>query len=147
MRRVILLLVPMVAACNPGPNERADAQPPRSPPPYSVARTQVQPLPDTQAPVTVERGRERYGIFCSPCHGATGLGDGVVVAHGFPAPPSFRDSRTRNLDDVDIVRIVAEGQGRMLAMGERIPPADRRAIAAYVIALQSGEMLPAEALQ
>lgn len=129
----MLLLAPMIAACNPGPEDRADTRPPRLSPVHSIARVEGQPNTRTQE--TVERGRERYVIFCSPCHGATGLGDGAAVARGFPAPTSFHDSRARDLDQADIIEIIAEGQGRMLPMGERIAPADRRAIAAYVKAL------------
>ena len=139
------LLALMIAGCNPGPEDRADTEPPRMPPPHSIARAQSQPIADTRARETVERGRERYVIFCSPCHGATGLGDGTAVARGFPAPPSFHDSRADNLDHAGIVETIAEGQGRMLPMGERIAPADRRAIAAYVKALQLGKVSPTAA--
>ena len=139
------LLALMIAGCNPGPEDRADSEPPRMAPPHSVARAQSQPNADTRVLETVERGRERYVIFCSPCHGATGLGDGTAVARGFPAPPSFRDNRAGNLDHADIVSAIAEGQGRMLPMGERIPPQDRHAIAAYVKALQHGKVSPTAA--
>ena len=139
------LLALMIAGCNPGPEDRADTEPPRMPPPHSIARAQSQPIADTRARETVERGRERYVIFCSPCHGVTGLGDGTAVARGFPAPPSFHDSRADNLDHADIVETIAEGQGRMLPMGERIAPPDRRAIAAYVKALQLGKVPPTAA--
>src|SRR5690554_6926071 len=71
-RRAILLLVPAIAACNPGPEDRADTQPPRSSPSNSIARAQSQPVLDAREPERVERGGERYFIFCSPCHGATG---------------------------------------------------------------------------
>lgn len=135
----MLLLAPMIAACNPGPEDRADTLPPRSSPPHSIARAEGRPIPDTRTQETVERGREPYVIFCSPCHGVTGLGDGTAVARGFPAPPPFHDSRAGDLDQTNIIEIIAEGQGRMLPMGERIAPADRRAIAAYVMVLQLGK--------
>lgn len=148
MRHAVLLLAPMVVACNPGPDERADSQPPRSPPAHSIARAESRPVPDAGPEEMVERGRERYAIFCSPCHGVTGLGNGTAVARGFPAPPSFLDSGTRDLDPAAIAGIIAEGQGRMLPMAERIAPADRRAIAVYVTTLRAGEVSPeAEALQ
>lgn len=135
----MLLLAPVIAACNPGPEDRADAQPPRSSPPHSIARAEGQPIPDIRTQETVERGRERYVIFCSPCHGVTGLGDGTVVAGGFPAPPSLHENSAHALEPVDIVKIIAEGQGRMLPMGDRIAPADRLAIAAYVKSLPRGK--------
>ena len=142
----MLLLVPVVAACNPASDDRADAQPPRVSPPHSIARSEGQLAENRQTPETAERGHERYVIFCSPCHGVAGLGDGTAVARGFPAPPSFHDSRTGDLDQADIIEIIAEGQGRMLPMGERIAPADRRAIAAYVKALQLGKDSPTATL-
>lgn len=138
-KRAILLLVPMIAACNPGPEDRADTRPPRSSPVNSVPRTDRQLTPDLRGQKAVERGRERYLIFCSPCHGDTGLGDGTAVTRGFPAPPSLHENNARLLEPVDIVKIIAEGQGKMLPMGDRIAPDDRLAIAAYVKSLQFGK--------
>jgi mono/diheme cytochrome c family protein len=138
----MLLLVPVIVACNPDPKDRADAQPPRSSPPNSVAREESRPLYDVGTQQTVERGRERYVIFCSPCHGDAGLADGTAVARGFPEPPSLHEDSARSLELVDIVKIISEGQGRMLPMGDRIAPADRLAISDYVKALQLGKDSP-----
>ncbi|MBA3325808.1 MAG: cytochrome c [Rhodobacteraceae bacterium] len=91
------------------------------------------------APETLQRGRERYDIFCTPCHGPAGHGDGLAVQGGFPAPPSFHAATQRALAPPFVVAVIAEGAGLMLPMAERIPPSDRWAIAAYVEALQLAE--------
>jgi mono/diheme cytochrome c family protein len=88
------------------------------------------------------RGEERYDIFCAPCHGFAGDGDGMVVQRGFPAPPSFHDEPRLNLTTGQIVEVISHGTGRMLPMAERIPPPDRWAIAAYVKALQLSRRAP-----
>lgn len=109
-----------------------------------------QPAPGAEAPVApltrevLERGRERYDIFCAPCHGFAGDGDGMVVARGLPAPPSFHAAPQLDLDLPRIVEAITGGTGAMLPMGERIPPSDRRAIAAYVKALQLSRQAPGD---
>ena len=137
--RAMLLVAPVIAACNPGPEDRADTQPPRPLPAHSVARAESGPQPDIPPPARLERGRQRYAIFCSPCHGDAGFGDGAVVARGFPAPPSFHDRQAGALDAAEIIGIIAEGRGRMLPMGDRVGPADRLAIALFVQSLQGGK--------
>ena len=92
------------------------------------------PIPLDQR--TLRRGRERYDIFCSPCHGFAGYGDGMVAQRGFPAPPSFHAGPQRDLAAQRIVDVITDGTGRMLPMAERITISDRWAIAAYVKALQ-----------
>lgn len=94
---------------------------------------------DRQPPMTaqlLERGRERFGIFCAPCHGPAGLGDGIVVQRGFPPPPSYLLERLRTAPPGYIVDVITHGFGAMYAYADRVPPADRWAIAAYVEALQ-----------
>lgn len=107
-------------------------------PPHSVP--QPVPLGDAPEPLMTRevlvRGQERYEIFCTPCHGFAGDGDGMAVQRGFPAPPSFHARARRDLPPQYIVGVITNGLGRMLPMAERIPPADRWAIAAYVKALQ-----------
>jgi len=106
-----------------------------------------QPVPGGDAPeplMTAEvlaRGEQRYDIFCAPCHGFAGYGDGMVVERGFPAPPSFHDL---DLTPRRIVDVISEGAGRMLPMAERIPPSDRWAIAAYVKALELSQQAPGD---
>jgi mono/diheme cytochrome c family protein len=90
-------------------------------------------------PVTAEmmaRGRERYNVFCSPCHGRTGQGNGLVVQRGFRAPPSFHDERLRNAPVGYFFDVQTHGFGAMLDYATQIPVADRWAIDAYIRALQ-----------
>jgi mono/diheme cytochrome c family protein len=84
----------------------------------------------------LERGQERFNIFCRPCHGGLGNGDGVVVERGFPPPPSYHDPRLREAPLGHFFDVVTNGFGRMTSYAARIPPRDRWAIAAYVRALQ-----------
>jgi mono/diheme cytochrome c family protein len=82
------------------------------------------------------RGQERYNVFCSPCHGRTGLGDGMVVRRGYRAPTSFHDERLRQAPPGYIFDVVTHGFGAMPDYATQVPVADRWAIAAYVKALQ-----------
>jgi mono/diheme cytochrome c family protein len=82
------------------------------------------------------RGQERYNVFCSPCHGRTGLGDGMVVRRGYRAPTSFHDARLRQAPPGYIFDVVTHGFGAMPDYATQIPVADRWAIAAYIKALQ-----------
>lgn len=91
----------------------------------------------------LERGRERYDVFCSPCHGWTGEGNGMVVERGFPRPPSFHTARLRRVPPSFFYTVIDRGVGRMPSYGTRVPPADRWAIAAYIRALQLSQHAPA----
>ena len=84
----------------------------------------------------VQRGRERFNIFCSECHGYGGDADGMVVQRGFPRPPSFHELRLVNAPDEHFVDVITHGYGAMYSYADRVPPADRWAIAAYIRALQ-----------
>lgn len=94
----------------------------------------------------VQDGRELYDAVCSVCHGRTGRGDGMVVRHGFPAPPSFHDARLRTISMERIVTVITEGRGDMYPYANQVEPEDRWAIAAYVKALQLSQGFPLEAL-
>ena len=87
----------------------------------------------------IERGRERYGIYCIVCHGEAGEGDGPVVERGFPHPPSFQEARLRAAPASHIYDVITHGYGVMYSYAARVPPADRWAIAAYVRALQAAK--------
>ena len=84
----------------------------------------------------LDRGRERYGIFCAPCHGGIGDGQGMVVQRGFRQPPSFHLDRMREAPPGHYFDVISNGFGAMASYASRIPPADRWAIVAYVRALQ-----------
>lgn len=92
------------------------------------------PMPVTQE--ILERGRQRFDIYCSVCHGRTGQGNGMVVRRGFPAPPSYDLDRLRAAPVGHFVEVISNGYGLMYSYASRVEPADRWAIAAYIRALQ-----------
>jgi mono/diheme cytochrome c family protein len=93
-------------------------------------------------PITAQlllRGQERYGIFCTPCHGAVGDGKGIVVARGLLPPPTFHSDLMRNYRDGHIFNVIGNGIRNMPAYSHQIPVDDRWAIIAYVRALQRSQ--------
>jgi mono/diheme cytochrome c family protein len=91
------------------------------------------------APVTattLARGRERFNIYCSPCHGRTGQGDGMIVQRGYRRPPSFLQDRLIGAPVGHFFDVVTNGFGAMPDYAAQIRPDDRWAIIAYVRALQ-----------
>jgi mono/diheme cytochrome c family protein len=82
------------------------------------------------------RGRERFDIHCSVCHGRTGDGDGMIVRRGFRKPPSLHITRLRNSPAGHFFEVVTNGFGAMPSYANRIEVPDRWAIVAYVRALQ-----------
>jgi mono/diheme cytochrome c family protein len=97
-------------------------------------RETAQPPPVSLA--LLARGRQRYNIYCSACHGLTGAGDGIVVARGFPKPRAFDDPAIMNASAKQLVSAIGDGYGAMYSFSDRVDPKDRWAIAAYVRALQ-----------
>jgi mono/diheme cytochrome c family protein len=95
------------------------------------------PIPLTQA--LLRRGQERYGIYCTPCHGLTGRGDGMVVQRGYRRPSSFHVDRLRNEKDGYFFDVITAGFGAMPDYAAQVPVADRWAIVAYLRALQLSE--------
>lgn len=94
----------------------------------------------------IERGRDRFQIYCTPCHDASGYGKGTVPARGFPEPPSFHIDRLRKAPSRYFVEVITHGHGVMYSYADRVEPADRWAIAAYIRALQLSQHAPAAAL-
>jgi len=94
----------------------------------------TKPLPITLA--TLARGRERFDIYCAPCHSVAGDGDGMVVRRGFPRPPSYHTDRLRKAPDAHFYSVITNGYGVMYAYADRVAPDDRWAIVAYIRALQ-----------
>ena len=98
---------------------------------------------DFPFPVTAEvmqRGQERYQIFCAMCHGATGDGDGMIVRRGFRQPPSYHQDSLRQARVGHFFRVITEGYGAMPSYRAQVPVQDRWAIIAYVRALQLSKM-------
>lgn len=82
------------------------------------------------------RGQQRFDAFCSPCHGLSGYGDGMVVQRGFPHPPSFYTQRLLGADVRHFYNVQTKGSGVMYSYADRVSEEDRWAIAAYIRSLQ-----------
>jgi mono/diheme cytochrome c family protein len=92
------------------------------------------PIPVDQA--LLERGEERYKIFCTPCHGLQGDGNGMVAMRGMKHPPTYHQDRLRQAPNGYFYDVISNGFGQMYSYGAQVPPRDRWAIIAYVRALQ-----------
>ena len=92
------------------------------------------PLPVSQE--LLERGEGRYKIFCTPCHGLQGDGNGMIAMRGMKHPPSYHQDRLRQVPTGYIYDVITNGFGAMYGYSAQIPPRDRWAIVAYVRALQ-----------
>jgi mono/diheme cytochrome c family protein len=84
----------------------------------------------------VARGQERFNIYCSPCHGRTGFGDGMVVRRGYRHPPSYHDDRLRNASIGHFFDVISNGFGAMPDYAAQINVEDRWAVIGYIRALQ-----------
>jgi mono/diheme cytochrome c family protein len=119
------------------PNGAAERPlPPHAQAQDALARSEAASHPPPATPALLARGRERYDIYCTPCHGLSGDGDGSVVQRGFPAPPSYREARLRAASGVQLFSVIGDGYGVMPPYGDVIAPTDRWAIVAYLRALQ-----------
>ena len=130
----------------------ADQRSARPQVPGTVARGQLQqdehfyrgvlhgePVESFPFPVTrqvIERGRQRFEIFCSPCHGRLGNGEGMVTQRGFRNPPTYHSEQLREAPVGHFFDVITNGFGAMYSFNDRIPPRDRWAIVAYIRTLQ-----------
>ncbi|UCD94463.1 MAG: cytochrome c, partial [Candidatus Zixiibacteriota bacterium] len=94
-----------------------------------------------KAPVAVnmrllDRGQERYDIYCSPCHSRVGDGKGIMITRDYVPPPTFHSDGIRNMPDGLLYDVITHGVGNMPSYRHQIPPADRWGIVAYLRALQ-----------
>ena len=99
------------------------------------------PFPATRE--VLERGRQRFNIFCAPCHSELGDGNGMVVQRGYRRPPSYHIDRLRNAPLGHFYDVIANGFGAMPDYAAQVPPYDRWAIVAYIRALQLSQNAPA----
>jgi mono/diheme cytochrome c family protein len=93
-------------------------------------------LPFALTPQVMDRGQERFNIYCSPCHGRLGYGNGMVVQRGFRAPPSYHIDRLRQAPLGHFYDVMTNGFGAMQSYADKVAPDDRWAVAAYIRALQ-----------
>jgi mono/diheme cytochrome c family protein len=84
----------------------------------------------------VERGQNRYQIYCQPCHGAVGDGNGITKQYGMVATPSYHDDRLRNMAEGEIFNTITHGKNTMMPYADKLSPDERWAVIAYVRALQ-----------
>ena len=142
----------------------ADGRASRDPVPGTVARGQLRadadllttglgpdgkPSGETPFPITADvlrRGRQRFDIYCSPCHGRLGDGSGPIVRRGFRRPTSLHAERLRAMPIGYFVDVATKGFGVMAPYASQVPPDDRWAIAAYIRALQLSQSAPADVL-
>jgi len=157
-RLIAILALLLVAACNedqdpqdrydtfaasvsPWPSSSAALVPPEGTIAVDDAARDAAALqPPAVTPEVLARGRERFGIFCSPCHGLDGYADGIIVARGFPRPPSFHSPELRSAPAQLFFDTITNGYGAMYSYADRVPPADRWAIVAYIRALQLSQL-------
>ena len=158
MRLAILIAAIGIAACNeeqdvqakyrtmassvqPWPSESAALLPPDGV--VAEGEPAIEAEIKTPPPVNfrlLERGRERFGIFCSPCHGLDGDAGGIIVARGFPKPPSFHSAALLNAPAQTFFDAITNGYGAMYSYADRIAPRDRWAIIGYIRALQLSQL-------
>jgi hypothetical protein len=93
-------------------------------------------MPFTVTQADLDWGRERFNIYCAPCHSRTGDGNGMVPQRGFRHPPSYHDERLRKAPLGYFFQVITEGFGAMPDYASQIPPRDRWCIVAYIRALQ-----------
>ncbi|HET7411136.1 MAG TPA: cytochrome c, partial [Pararhizobium sp.] len=102
----------------------------------ALAYAEAESNPPKVTEALLKRGHQRFDIYCSPCHGLAGYGDGMVVQRGFPHPPSFHSARLRAAPASHLFDVITKGYGVMYSYASRVPPHDRWAIIAYIRALQ-----------
>ena len=115
----------------------AQANWPALPPSDIVARDET---PAAVPPVTMallERGRQRFEIYCAPCHSKVGDGHGMIVERGFPQPPSYFIARLRDAPNQHFYDVITHGYGAMYSYADRVAPEDRWAITANIRVLQA----------
>ncbi len=106
----------------------------------AIPASAMEGFPDTKA--FLERGRARFNIYCTPCHGRLGDGEGMVVQRGLKHPPTYHQDRLRNQSNGYIFDVISNGFGAMISYAARIPVKDRWAIVAYVRVLQYSQNAP-----
>ena len=111
-----------------------------------VGETLVAVFPFEVTMPVLERGQQQFNIYCAVCHGRTGAGNGMIVQRGFPAPPSLHEQRLREAPPGHYYDVITNGFGVMYSYANRVQPADRWAITAYIRALQLSQHAALEQL-
>jgi mono/diheme cytochrome c family protein len=158
---VLLALAPLAACGEADMADQARAKTWDKNPFFPREITMRQPVPgtvprrDPAAPAPkppaigrdlLDRGRQRYAVFCTPCHGQDGRGQGMIVARGFPPAGDLTGDDQRRASATDLYDAISNGRKAMFGMAQMIPSADRWAIVAYVRALQLSQDAPVASL-
>ena len=112
------------------------------PAPGTVARNAPDapvPQPPTITDAMLQRGQQRFDIYCTPCHGASGDGEGMIVQRSFPKPPVLFSDELMKAKAQHFFDVITNGHGVMYGYADRVKPADRWAIIAYIRALQRSQ--------
>lgn len=136
----------------------ADGRADRVPPPHTVARGMLRtddalyagrvnanefvrgfPSPLIVDQAFLERGRDRYQIYCLPCHGAAGDGNGITKRYGMGQTPTYHDDRLRNMPEGELFHVITAGRNTMLPYADKLAPEERWAVVAYLRALQRAQ--------
>lgn len=110
----------------------------------AASNAQKNPYPVTMQ--LLQRGQQRYEIYCMPCHSPVGDGDGLIARRGFPHPPSYHTDRLRQAPDRHFFDVMSNGYGIMYSYADRVAPPDRWAIVAYIRVLQLSQNADAKKL-
>ena len=148
MRRVIALAALLLlggcddmihqAKRNPYERRSVDGSPtPLQVPPAVVGFATEPAAPPKLTLALLQRGQAEYRQFCTPCHSELGDGNGIVPQRGFAHPPSYVSDKVLNASTQHYYDVLTKGAGQMYSFAQRISPADRWAIAAYIRALQA----------
>ena len=124
--------------------EQQSQRPAQTTPGANAFPDDVETIPMTITKADLDRGQQRYNIYCSVCHGMTGHGDGIVARRGFnrPSPASYHQDRLRQAPVGHFFDVMTNGWGAMPSYASQVPVEDRWRIAAYVRALQISQMKP-----
>lgn len=162
MSALLVVMFATVAACSDRDNMRQGARlkpfegdpkrprllatdmPPSGTIPVDAAGESVAAPPRTLA--LLQRGRQRFDVYCAPCHARDGYGDGIIARHGFPPPPSLHAPDIVQLPDDHYARVIDLGLGKMPPYGQMVSAHDRDAIVAYIRALQLSQHAPPDAV-
>lgn len=106
----------------------------------------VAKIPVTVSAEMIMRGKERYNIYCSMCHGGTGVGNGIITNYGIVPPPSFYDERIVNMPDGEIYSAIYNGVRTMSSYRHQVPVEDRWAIVSYIRTLQRSQAVSEQEL-
>lgn len=149
---VALAALVMLAGCDDMSSQpkQKPYSPLASPAQVPAGTVEYETKPREAPPVTLallERGQERFRIYCTPCHSELGDGRGMVVQRGFPPPPSYHTDRLRQASPQHFYDVITNGYGAMYSFADRVQPADRWAITAYIRALQRSQYAKADDLR